>query len=91
MSQSAWNSERQLYELDEWVTIEDDTYVNAGIWVKAPNQETIERLNHIDNMLLPESALSLVSDFEAEHSRIITIEGTDYYFFRKNRIQEKAE
>ena len=76
--------------MDEWITLENATYANAGIWMKVQDKETIERLSDMNNGLLPETGLTDFFELEIEHSGMLNIEGVPYYFIESTMREEQG-
>lgn len=90
VSQSLWDPERGLYVLDEWITLDGETYVNAGIWGQMRDRETIERLSGINNGLLPETVLSGFAGMEFEHTGCLNAGETSYVFLQTPLREEQG-
>ena len=90
VSQSLWDPERGLYVLDEWITLNGETYVNAGIWGQMRDRETIERLSGINNGLLPETVLSGFAGIEFEHTGSLIAGETSYVFLQTPLREEQG-
>lgn len=90
VSQSLWDADRELYLLDEWVTLAKEIYQNAGLWWKPQDKETIERLSDVNNSLLPEVLLSDFMGLAIEHSGLLKFEETSYVFLQTAIREEQG-
>lgn len=71
ISQAGWNSDRKLYELDEWITVEDTSYMNPGIWFKLQDREALKTYVEINKALHPEDALHRLQAHDIERAGIL--------------------
>lgn len=90
VSQSLWDDERGFYALDEWITLGENTFVNAGIWGKFQDHETIERLSGINNSLLPETILFSFNDKKFENSGHLNVAETSFIFLQTAIEEEQG-
>jgi hypothetical protein len=82
VSQSMWNDDRDTYELDEWISLDDEVFVNAGLWMKTQDRENIERLTGINTRLSPETILADFVGLKIELSGLLNVDGTTYIFIQ---------
>ena len=90
ISQSLWDVERGFYVLDEWVTLGKNTFVNAGLWGKMMDRETIDRLSNINNSLLPESVLSNLDGLKFERLGRLSVGEASYVFLQTSIREEQG-
>jgi len=90
VSQSLWDVERGLYGLDEWVTLGERTFVNAGLWGEMQDLDTIDRLSNINNSLLPETVLSSLDGVEFDHTGRLNVGETSYAFLQTGIREEQG-
>lgn len=89
VSQSSWDAEGQGYELDEWIKIENDLFVNFGMWSKVQDNEFIEERSEINNSLLPENVISECLKYEIEYIGLIEVDGISYLFLQTVMREEQ--
>jgi hypothetical protein len=82
VSQSLWNQDTHYYELDEWIKIEQDLFVNFGLWGKIHDDETIKERSEVNRSLLPESILSEFVNLEIEYMGLLDAEDRSYIFLQ---------
>jgi len=91
VSQSLWNPEGQYYELDEWIKIEQDLFVNVGLWGKNQDDEILKERSGVNNSLLPEIIFSEFRNLEIECAGILDVEGVSYYFLQTTMQEEQGK
>jgi len=89
VSQAGWNNDRKLYELDEWITLDNKTYMNAGLWFKAEDQEAVKDNVQLNKELLPETFLYRLLSQGIERTGILQGEGTAYLCL-ETTVKEQA-
>ena len=79
VSQALWDTESDMYLLNEWVSLGDQSYLNTGMWVEVPPEQEYHLRN---TMFLPETFFNTSSSAEVETDGIVQIQNERYHFFR---------
>ena len=91
VSQSSWNEGAKYYELDEWITIEQDLYANFGLWGKIQDEEVIKERSEVNSSLLPETVLSEFLTLDIEYIGLLEAEGLSYVFLQTTMQEEQGK
>lgn len=90
VSQSAWNPERRLYELDEWISVEHATYMNPGFWFKLENPAAARDYAQLGKELKPEAALHRLMNQDVACAGILNDETASYFCIETTGKEESG-
>lgn len=90
VSQAGWSPERRLYELDEWISLEDAAYMNPGIWFKLENPSVAGEYRQLNHDLLPETALYRLREKGIERTGMLHDEASTYYGLETTEVEEDS-